>query len=176
MTSLAKADMELYSIEKLMHETRRLAAKYRQTTGSTLPVTGEIARFDVAKALNLQLIDDPTLGYDALSLGSDDSQNQRVLIKGRVMFENSRSSPRIGQVTPDSRWDSVVLVLFDDNYEAIEMYMATHEDITAALSTHKDGQRKKRGAMSVAQFKIIGQLVWTREDGLEPEIWDNLSS
>lgn len=66
MNKPAEANMELYSIDKLMHETRQLAAKYRKTTGSTLPVTGEISRFDVAKALNLQLIDDLTLGYDAI--------------------------------------------------------------------------------------------------------------
>jgi hypothetical protein len=36
--------------------------------------------------------------------------------------------------------------------------------------------RKKRGAMSVARFKIIARLVWTREEGvIEDEIWDNQS-
>jgi hypothetical protein len=27
--------------------------------------------------------------------------------------------------------------------------------------------------MSVARFKIIGRLAWTRENGLEAEVWDN---
>jgi hypothetical protein len=27
--------------------------------------------------------------------------------------------------------------------------------------------------MSIAQFKIIGERVWTREGGLEEEVWDN---
>jgi hypothetical protein len=27
--------------------------------------------------------------------------------------------------------------------------------------------------MSVARFKIIGRLAWTRENGLEPEVWDS---
>ena len=163
--------MDLYSIDKLMHETRQLAARYHQTTGNTLPVTGEIARFDVAKALNLQLIDDQTLGYDAL--GETEGKKIRILIKGRVIFENSRSSPRIGQVKPDGRWDNVVLVLFDDNYEPMEMYLATTDDITDAIDTKPESKNKKRGAMSIAQFKIIGQLVWSRETGLDPEIWDN---
>ena len=36
--------------------------------------------------------------------------------------------------------------------------------------------RKKRGAMTVARFKIIARLVWTPEQGeLEDEIWDNRS-
>ncbi len=171
MNKLAEANMDLYSIDKLMHETRQLAAKYRKTTGSTLPVTGEISRFDVAKVLNLQLIDDSTLGYDAL--GRDDRIDLRILIKGRVLFEDSRSSPRIGQIKSDGRWDRVIMVLFDDDYLPIEMYEATSEDIEAALNTKSASANKKRGAMSVAQFKIIGQLVWSSEDGLSPEIWDN---
>lgn len=153
--------MDLYSIDKLMHETRQLAAKYRQTTGNTLPVTGEIARFDVAKALNLQLIDYPTVGYDAI--GTDERKDLRILIKGRVIFEDSRSNPRIGQINPDGRWDNVVLVLFDDDYEPVEMYEISSEDIKTALNAKADSKNKKRGAMSVAQFKIIAQLVWSRE-------------
>jgi hypothetical protein len=37
----------------------------------------------------------------------------------------------------------------------------------------KDSGRKKRGAMSIKQFKIIGERVWTRENGLEQEVWDS---
>lgn len=168
-----ESEMDLYSIDKLIHETRQLAAKYRQTTGSTLPVTGEIARFDVAKALNLRLTEDQTLGYDAL--GQGDRDGLRILIKGRVIFEDSRSTPRIGQVAPNDRWDNVVLVLFDDDYNPVEMYEATCDDIEVALQSKSESSNKKRGAMSIAQFKIIGQLVWTQENGLEGEIWDNHS-
>jgi hypothetical protein len=166
-------DMDLYSVDKLMHETRQLAAKYRMTTGTTLPVTGEIARFDVAKALNLELINDLTLGYDAK--GRAERAGLRILIKGRVIFEDSRSTPRIGQINPDGRWDNVVMVLFDDNYMPVEMYEATSDNIKAALKTKQESQNKKRTAMSVAQFKIIGTLVWTQEGGIEQEIWDNHS-
>lgn len=150
--------MELYSIDKLMHETRQLAAKYRQATGSTLAVTGEIARFDVAKTLELNLIDDLTLGYDAI--GTGDREGRRILIKGRVIFEDSKSSPRIGQIKTDGRWDNVVLVLFDDDYLPVEMYEATEEDIKEATESKSGATNKKRGVMSVAQFKKIGQLVW----------------
>lgn len=174
MNSNVDPEMDLYSIDKLMHETRLLAAKYRQTTGMTLPVTGEISRYDVAKALNLQLIEDPAAGYDAL--GSDQGDEKRVLIKGRVLFEDSRSTPRIGQIKADGRWDIVVLVLYDDDYQPTEMYEATAEDIENAINNKSaNSNNKKRGAMSVAQFKIISQLVWTQQDGLEPDLWDNHS-
>ena len=174
MNNNPELEMDLYSIDKLMHETRQLATKYRQTTGSTLPVTGEIARYDVAKALNLRLIEDQTLGYDAVGLA--DRDGLRILIKGRVLFEDSKSTPRIGQLKPDERWDNVVLVLFDGNYDPVEMYEATHDDIASVLQTKSEGSNKKRGAMSIAQFKIIAQLVWTQENGVESEIWDNHSN
>ena len=164
----------LYSIDLLMQQTRQLAARYRKTTGNTLPITGEIARFDVAKALNLILCDDLTLGYDAI--GQDQREGQRILIKGRVIFEDSHSSPRIGQLKPDGRWDHVVMVLFDDDYLPMEMYEATAEEINAAIQSKADSKNKKRGAMSVAQFKIIGELVWTAEEGDTAEIWENKPS
>ena len=171
MTSVANVDMEPYSIDKLMHETRQLAAKYRQTTGATLPVTGEIARFDAAKALGLKLLDNTSIAYDAVGL-TPPREGKNILIKGRALFETSRASPRIGQINPQQDWDLVVLVLFDDNYQPIEIYEADKDDIVAALEA-RQSNRKKRGAMSVAQFKIISRLVWTKEDGLETEVWDN---
>jgi hypothetical protein len=175
MTDSAQADMDLYSIDKLMHETRQLAAKYRQTTGNTLPVTGEIARFDAARALDLALIDDASSGIDALGR-SGDRENKRIIIKGRAIFDSSRSSPRIGQINPEHEWDLAVLVLFDENYEVDEIYEASREEVADALNAKKESNRKKRGAMSIAQFKIIGQRVWSRESGLETEVWDNQSS
>ena len=171
MTNNCTPSIDLYSIDKLMHETRQLAAKYRQSLGNTLPVTGEIARFDVAKELSLRLLEDLTLGHDAI--GTGDREDLRILIKGRVIFEDSRSSPGIGQLNPDGRWDNMVLVLFNDNYEPVEMYEATSSDIIEAINNKTDSKRKKRGVMSIAQFKIIGELVWTREDSLESEIWNN---
>ena len=166
-----KDNVDLYSIDLLMQQTRQLAARYRQTTGNTLPITGEVARFDVAKALNLVLSDDLTLGYDAIGQGQ--REGQKILIKGRVIFEDSHSSPRIGQLRPDGRWDRVVMVLFDDDYMPVEMYEANADEISSALQGKAESKNKKRGAMSVAQFKIIGDLVWTAEEGETSDIWEN---
>jgi len=172
MTDSAQAEMDIYSINKLMHETRQLAAKYRQTTGNTLPVTSEIARFDAARALDLALIDDPNSHIDAVGR-SGEREHKRILIKGRAIFDTSRASPRIGQLNIEQDWDLAVLVLFDENYEVDEMFEASREEIADALDSKRDSNRKKRGAMSIAQFKIIGQRVWSRENGPEQEVWDN---
>tara|TARA_R100001039_G_C1854868_1_gene118279 strand:- start:10778 stop:11311 length:534 start_codon:yes stop_codon:yes gene_type:complete len=167
-----KVDMDLYSIDKLMHETRQLAAKYREATGSTLPITGEIARFDAARALNLSLINDPNSPIDATGKEGH-RQDKRIIIKGRAIFDSSKASPRIGQLNPEQDWDLAVLVLFDEHYDVDEIYEASREAIADALDNKKDSNRKKRGAMSIAQFKIIGERVWTRENGLETDVWEN---
>ncbi|MFQ5489066.1 MAG: hypothetical protein ACE5ET_11570, partial [Gammaproteobacteria bacterium] len=57
-----------------------------------------------------------------------------------------------------------------------EIYEADREDILADLEQAKEKRRASRGPMSVARFKNIARLVWTREHGVEDdEIWDNQS-
>jgi hypothetical protein len=72
----------------------------------------------------------------------------------------------------DKEWDCVLLVLMDEDYEPYEMYEAEREDILDCIGK-SSSSRTKRGAMSVARFKIIGRLAWSKENGVEPEIWDN---
>ena len=46
--------------------------------------------------------------------------------------------------------------------------------IQQALEDSTSSKRSKRGIMSVAKFKAIGHLAWTREDGVEDgELWTN---
>ncbi|MGD9164630.1 MAG: hypothetical protein PVF13_07710, partial [Chromatiales bacterium] len=59
-----------------------------------------------------------------------------------------------------------------ENYEPYEIYEAERDEILEYINKSSSG-RSKRGAMSVSRFKIIGRLAWTRENGLEPEVWDN---
>ena len=156
--------MTLYSIDKLIEETRRLAAEFRRSTGTMLPVSGEIARYDVSHQLGLNLVTTPC-GYDAT--GKHNFTGKRILIKSRVIGETVKSGHRIGQLNTDGNWDLVILSLMDNNFEPVEMYMSTREEIIEAL-TNPASKRGKRGAISVAKFKIIGDLVWTREQGVEP--------
>jgi hypothetical protein len=53
----------------------------------------------------------------------------------------------------------------DQDYEPCEIYEATREEVQEAISDSSN--RNSRGALSVAKFKIISWLVWTRETGLE---------
>lgn len=157
--------MSLYAIDKLIEETRRLAAEFRRTTGTMLPVSGEIARYDVSQHLDLELTEDRTCGFDAI--GRNKRDGLRILIKSRVVGDTLKSGHRIGQINPDGNWDLVILSLMNNDFEPMEMYEASHQEITEAISG-SDSKRAKRGAISVAKFKIIGKLVWTKELGVEP--------
>ncbi len=167
--------MGVYSKEKLIAEARRLAAEFRRTTGKPLPgVSGEIAEHDAAELLNLELCDDRTAGYDAVGRGSRDGK--RIQIKARVIFDEEKSGQRVGQLKLEKEWDSVVLVIMDENYQTVEIYEAERDDILDSMDDTARSNRKKRGAMSVARFKIISRLVWDRHEGeIEDEIWDNQS-
>ncbi|MDX2457104.1 MAG: hypothetical protein QNL87_06320 [Gammaproteobacteria bacterium] len=156
--------MTIYSIDKLITETRRLAAEFRRSTGQSLPVSGEIARYDAARLLGLTLCDQRTGGVDAI--GNNQREGQRIQIKSRVITTEQKTGARIGQLNPNGEWDTVLLVIMDQDYEPSEIYEATREEVQEAMSGSSN--RSRRGALSVAKFKIISWLVWTRETGLEP--------
>ena len=101
-------------------------------------------------------------GFDAIGTGT--REGKKIQIKGRAIFDDSKGGHRIGQMKTEQDWDSVMLVIMDDNLEPVEIYEAERTDILQALEEHNN-KRSKRGAMSVAKFKNIGQLVWSREGG-----------
>ena len=156
--------MGVYSTKKLISEARRLAAEYRKATGKPLGISGEIAEFDAADKLNLEISQEKAAGYDAIGKGS--REGKRIQIKGRAVFDEKKSGQRIGQLKIDQEWDLVVLVIMDENYDAVEIYEVSREIIMDALSESKSSNRNKRGAMSLAKFKIISNLVWNKEKGL----------
>ncbi|MFV9614536.1 MAG: hypothetical protein ACNYZG_01200, partial [Gammaproteobacteria bacterium] len=156
--------MSLYSIDKLINETRRLAAEFKRTTGTMLPVSGEIARYDVSRQLDLTLNEDHNSGYDAI--GNKQREGLRVQIKSRVIGDSVKSGHRIGQLNPNGSWDIVILSLMNNEFEALEMYQLDHKKVAEALTSASE-KRGKRGAISVAKFRIIGDLVWSKEHGLE---------
>jgi hypothetical protein len=162
---------KVYAPEKLIAQARKLAAEYRRAMGKPLPgVSSEIAEHDAIRLLGLEPMPVGSGGgYQAVDPQRD---GKRIQIKSRAIFDESKGGQRIGQLNMDGSWDSVVLVLMDEEYEPYEIHEAERVDIEEFGGGSSKG-RAKRGAMSVARFKIIGRLVWTREDGREPEVWDN---
>lgn len=161
--------MGLYSAKELITQARSLAAEYRRTMGRPLPgISNEIAEFDAISLLGLEPVTDEALGYDAI----EPDTGLRLQIKSRTLFDEAKASgARIGQLKMNQDWDAVLLVLMDDNYEPFEIHQAMRADI----EDHVDpvSSRAKRGALSVARFKIIGELRWSRANGLEDGYWTN---
>ncbi len=166
--------MSVFSVDKLISEARRIAADYRRATGKTLGgVTGEIAENDAARLLDLELSSDKNSGYDAIGKGK--RAGKKIQIKGRAIFDQAKSGQRIGQLKVNQEWDSVVLVLMNEDFEPVEIYEAERTVLMDALDETSDSKRSKRGAMSVSRFKHLARLVWTNADGVieDGEVWDN---
>ena len=158
----------LYSVDKLIEQARQLATDFKKMTGKPLPgVSNEIAEHDAAKFLGLELSDDRSKGFDAMRVSA--LGPNKLQIKARTIFNDNYRGQRLGQLKLDKDWDSVVLVLMDENYQAFEIFEATRDDIFNNLNDNSS--RMKRGAMSVARFRNIATLVWTKEDGLDASAW-----
>jgi hypothetical protein len=162
---------QLYAPDRLIAQARHLAAEYRRTMGRPLPgVSNEIAEHDAIRLLGLEpRPQGPEGGYQA----TDPARGGlRIQIKSRTIFDEQKGGQRIGQLNLEQPWDALVLVLMDADYEPYEIYEVERENVVEAMAGIS-ANRAKRGALSVARLKIIGRLAWTREDGLEPEVWDN---
>lgn len=165
--------MSIYAIDKLIGEARRLASEYHRATGKPLAgVSAEIAEYDAARLLGLNLCTPKVSGYDAIGTGPRDGR--KIQIKGRTIFDEAKKASRIGQLKVEQEWDSVVLVLMDENHEPYEIYEAQRTELLDELSNSENRSRNKRGIMSVAKFKHLSHLVWTREEGeVTDDVWDN---
>ncbi len=146
-----------------MQQARQLSANYRRTTGKTLSgVSGEISVYDAIRLLHLAAAPDQ-IGYEAIGIEtSGDLQGDKIQIKGRTIFSDTRGTQRIGQLKMEQNWDSVVLVLLDDDYDAFEIYEIDRATLTDNI-VDKESKKAKKGAMTVARFKKIATLAWSRE-------------
>jgi hypothetical protein len=143
---------------ELLAEAKQLAVEYRQLTGRPLGVTGEIAEYEAARLLGLELSDVRQPGYDAVKRSS--LGETRYQVKGRCILDSSKNGQRIGSIRLDHDWDAVLLVLLNQSLEATAIYEAAREPVRKALLAPGSRARNERGALSVSKFKAIGRLVW----------------
>ena len=155
--------MGVYSVNKLITETRRIAKEYRLATGKTLPVTPEIAINDAISILEMQPNETKNAGYDAIY--DRDGEQLKVQIKGRAIFNDKKGGYRIGQVKVEQEWDAIILVIMNGDFMPEEIYMAERDIILDELEEKK--KNNKKGAMTLAKFKLISELLWTEQFGFE---------
>ena len=145
--------MSAYDLDKLMLETRRLAVEYRRTTGSTLPVSADLADYDAKRLLKMENPEEVISGVDAILNGL------KILIKGRVIFSTAKKGLRIGQLNVNGQWDAVVLVVFDDEYQPQTIFQASRESLKQSL---EQGSKNARGALTLDKFKALSVIVWQK--------------
>lgn len=150
-------DQRLDEIGKIISSARRAAVKYKKLTGKPLGITGEIAEYEAARIMGLELTEARQAGYDARK------GRKRIQIKGRVIEPGSKKSQRIGAIRLDKIWDSVMLVLLDEKLRSTEIYEAGRKAVKKALIEPGSKARNERGQLGISKFKSIGRLVWPRE-------------
>src|SRR5207247_7012580 len=117
----------------ILREAKALAQEYRRLTGKPLGITGEIAEYEAAHILHLELTAARQAGYDAIEIR--DGVQRRLQIKGRCLLPNCKPSQRLGSIDIKKEWDAVLMVLLDENFDARAIYEAERPAIVAALTT-----------------------------------------
>ena len=68
-----------------------------------------------------------------------------------------------GSVHPCSHeWDAVLIVILDQNCDAVEIYEAERLAAAAALTAPGSKARNEASAMAVSKFKASGRIRWRR--------------
>ncbi len=147
--------MNIYAVDKLTAEARRLAAEYRRVTGKTLALSGEIAVNDAIRLLRLEPPESPNGGYDAMRRHAE--RIELIQIRARVVFDELKGPHRLGELKLDKPWDTLLVVLMNADYEPVEIYSLGRAEVQAAL---EDRNPKQKGSLTVARAKRVGTLVW----------------
>lgn len=145
-------------ILELLAEAKRLAKEYYDLTGRPLGVTGEVAEYEAARLLDIELSPVRQAGYDAIR--NRPNGTERLQIKGRCILPTSKPGQRVGSIRLDKEWDAVLLVLLNENFDATAIYEADRLAVEAALRAPGSKARNERGALAVSKFKAIGREIW----------------
>lgn len=145
---------------ELLGEAKALAREYYALTGKPLGVTGEVAEYEAARILGVELTAARQAGYDAIERVG--GATKKLQIKGRCLQENCKPGQRLGSIRTEHDWDAVLMVLLDYEFNATEIYEAQRENVEGALKAPGSKARNVRGALSVSKFKSIGTLRWQR--------------
>lgn len=138
-------------IMELLRKAKRLAQQYRSLTGKPLGITGEVAEYEAAHILRVKLTPARNTGFDATE--RKDGSVRRLQIKGRCLLSNSKPGQRLGRIDIHKKWDAVLMVLLDENFDATEIYEAERRAVVSALTAPGSRARNERGALGVNKFK-----------------------
>ena len=145
-------------ILNVLAQAKKLAQKYRALTGKPLGITGEVAEYEAARLLGVTLTPARQAGYDAVARKGN--RLRRLQIKGRCILPGAKPGQRLGSIDITKPFDAVLLVVLDENFNAIEIHEASRKTVVAKIARPGSKARNERGALSVRKFKSIGRQVW----------------
>ncbi len=148
-------------VEHIMADIKRLAVEYYRRTGRPIGATGEIAEYEAARLLELDLEEARQAGYDATR--EMDGHFERIQIKGRYKA-NGRPWGRVGAIDTEKPFDLVLLVLMSGPYEVEEIWEASRAAVVERLDAPGSKSRNERRSLGVAQFISIASRVWPKSD------------
>lgn len=146
--------ISLTELEPVLARAKAVASEFYQLTGKPLGITGECGELAAAQLLNLQLADARTPGYDAI-----DESGKRIQIKTRLVQDVKKLSGRMGAIKLESEFDSVMLVLMQNDYEPVAIYEASREQVKQALGK-TNARSRQRGMLALTEFKSLGVQRW----------------
>ena len=147
-------------VMEILHKAKKLAQEYRDITGKPLGITGEVAEYEVARILKVELTPARQAGYDAIKRYN--GSTRKLQIKGRCVLDNSKRSQRVGRIKIEAEWDAVLLVLLDTNLMPRVIYEADRALVIEALTAPGSKARNEKGALAVSKFKAISHVRWQR--------------
>ncbi len=147
--------MNKEKLKKLIESIKKIAIEYYQLTGRPLGVTEEIAEFEAAEILDLELAEVRQAGYDAKA-----KNGEKIQIKGRCIIDKSKKGKRLGSIKIEKDWDKVILVLLNKEYEPFKIYEAPRSEIEKEIKRPGSKARNLKGMLGISKFKAIGTLIW----------------
>ncbi|WP_207494896.1 DUF6998 domain-containing protein [Aridibaculum aurantiacum] len=139
---------QLYEI---LGAAKKAAIEYKKLTGKPLGITGEIAEVEVARIFKCQLCIARQEGYDLIG-----EKGEKIQVKGRVYNHNHR----VPSININKVWDTVTLVLLNQNYIPFLIFKAKRKVIVDTLLVPGSKARNERFSMSVSKFVSISELIY----------------
>ena len=69
----------------------------------------------------------------------------------------------MGRINIVNEWDTVMLVLLDEYFDATVIYEADRAAVIEALTRPGSRARNERGALAVSKFRSVGRERWRRQ-------------
>jgi hypothetical protein len=146
-------------IKRILRKAKKLSCEYYKLMQKPLGVTGEVAEYEAAKKLDLQLAAARNPGFDAFQRVG--RKTIRYQIKGRAVLPSKKYVGRVPKITRKAKFDLVLLVLLDKaSLDVIEIWQSTRRKVFKRLSIEGSKARNERGQMGISQFKSIAKRVW----------------